>query len=56
MDRTLVERMTGIGVVSSETDLVVEGNRFCGNDRNLVVQGSEAALDPSNEICESAGP
>jgi hypothetical protein len=32
---------------------VIEGNRFCGNDQDLVVpEGSALTLDPSNEVCD----
>ena len=43
---------TGIGVLAAETVAVIEDNWFCGNEQDLVVQGSSHALDPSNEVCE----
>ena len=48
---------TAIGILidAAESAAVIEDNRFCGNDRNLVVDGSEAQLDPSNEVCDSSG-
>lgn len=41
-----------IRIDAAESAAMIEGNRFCDNDQNLVVDGAEAALDPSNEVCD----
>jgi nitrous oxidase accessory protein NosD len=43
---------TGIKVLGAATVPVIEGNRFCGNDQDLIVPDrSTLTLDPSNEVC-----
>ncbi len=42
----------GIRIDGGDPAALIEDNRFCGNDQNVVVDGSEAQLDPSNEVCD----
>ena len=49
----LEELGVAIGFLGTAADAVIEGNRFCGNERNLgLPDGSSPALDPSNEVCD----
>ena len=49
-----LERLgVGIRVDGTLGAPVIEGNRFCGNEQDLVVpEGSGLTLDPSNEVCD----
>ncbi len=43
---------TGIRIDGAGSGTVIEGNRFCGNEEDLVVpEGSTLSLDESNVIC-----
>jgi hypothetical protein len=43
---------TGIKVLGASTAPVIEGNRFCSNDQDLLVpDASTLTLDASNEVC-----
>lgn len=45
---------SGIGLLGADAVAVIEDNWFCGNEQNVVRQGSAVALDPSNEVCDTA--